>query len=343
MNRIQIVGGGLAGLTLGIALRQKGVPVTVLEAGRYPRHRVCGEFVSGRGREVLRELGLEEKLRACGAREAQTAAFYTPDGAECIRPLPRPALCLPRFTLDDCLATEFRQLGGELAQNERWRGSFGPGAVRATGRRAVSTSDGWRWFALKVHARGAALAADLEMHLFDNGYVGLCRLSGGLVNVCGLFRSRVPMTDLAASWPQLLRGHANSPLNQRLRDAEFLPESFCATAGLELRSRRAAGRSECSLGDAITMIAPMTGNGMSMAFESARLASDPMLEYCRDRISWVEAVSRTARSCDRAFRRRLFWASCLQRVAFQRLFRLGAVKAGAISPALWRALFWRTR
>src|ERR1035441_4912314 len=34
----------LLGLTLGIGLRQRGIPVTVLEAGHYPRHRVCGEF-----------------------------------------------------------------------------------------------------------------------------------------------------------------------------------------------------------------------------------------------------------------------------------------------------------
>jgi len=46
---ITIVGGGLAGLTLGIGLRQRGVPVTIWEAGKYPRHRVCGEFISGNG------------------------------------------------------------------------------------------------------------------------------------------------------------------------------------------------------------------------------------------------------------------------------------------------------
>ncbi|HZI32692.1 MAG TPA: NAD(P)-binding protein, partial [Candidatus Binatia bacterium] len=46
---ITIVGGGLAGLTLGIGLRRRDVPVTILEAGEYPRHRVCGEFISGRG------------------------------------------------------------------------------------------------------------------------------------------------------------------------------------------------------------------------------------------------------------------------------------------------------
>jgi 2-polyprenyl-6-methoxyphenol hydroxylase-like FAD-dependent oxidoreductase len=46
---ITIVGGGLAGLTLGIGLRRRGVPAALWEAGHYPRHRVCGEFICGRG------------------------------------------------------------------------------------------------------------------------------------------------------------------------------------------------------------------------------------------------------------------------------------------------------
>jgi 2-polyprenyl-6-methoxyphenol hydroxylase-like FAD-dependent oxidoreductase len=56
---ITIVGGGLAGLTLGIALRKREIPVTVFETGNYPRHRVCGEFISGRGLEILDIFGLK--------------------------------------------------------------------------------------------------------------------------------------------------------------------------------------------------------------------------------------------------------------------------------------------
>jgi menaquinone-9 beta-reductase len=61
MNReITIAGGGLAGLSLASALRRQDVPVTVLEAGNYPRHRVCGEFISGVTEETLTALGIHE-------------------------------------------------------------------------------------------------------------------------------------------------------------------------------------------------------------------------------------------------------------------------------------------
>src|ERR1039458_5594216 len=73
---ITIVGGGLAGLTLGIGLRQQGIPITVWEAGHYPRHRVCGEFISGRGQDVLTRLGLRDYFAQAGLVLARTAAFY---------------------------------------------------------------------------------------------------------------------------------------------------------------------------------------------------------------------------------------------------------------------------
>src|SRR5436190_2031589 len=75
---ITIVGGGLAGLTLRSGLRRRGIAVTVLEAGRYPRHRVCGEFISGAGQATLARLGLLESVLGAGAKSGATAAFFLP-------------------------------------------------------------------------------------------------------------------------------------------------------------------------------------------------------------------------------------------------------------------------
>ncbi len=103
----------------------------------------------------------------------------------------------------------------------------------------------------------------------------LCRQNDGVVNVCGLFRSRAAEPDLAKNWRGWLEGPADSALRKRLAGAEFLEDSFCCAAGLGLEPRRAAERAECCVGDAITMIAPVTGNGMSMAFESAPPGARP--------------------------------------------------------------------
>ena len=358
MKSITIAGGGLAGLTLGIGLRQRGVPAALWEAGHYPRHRVCGEFICGRGQETLTRLGLRDLLERAGAVGADTAAFFS--ATESTRPLPLPsrAICLSRFTLDQLLANEFQKLGGELRVGRRWpavevhasecpdrpKPELQPeGVVRATGRRLQTEENGARWFGLKAHASNVSLTADLEMHVSQRGYVGLCRVNGDVVNVCGLFRRCAGDGVGSHERGELLRGPTGSPLHQRLAAAEFDEKSFCAVAGLSLRPRQAAARAECCIGDAITMIPPVTGNGMSMAFESAELAIEPLVAWSRGEISWPETQSQIARRCDAAFARRLAWAKWLQRLILTPSLQNVLVTFASRSNWFWRMAFERTR
>jgi len=340
---IQIVGGGLAGLALGLGLRRREIPATIYEAGNYPRHRVCGEFISGRGQQTLARLGLREMLEHAGAVGANTAAFFSETKSTPPRALPAGAICLSRFTLDAALAERFRETGGELLAGRRLAESFGEGVVRATGRRAQAGENGSRWFGLKVHARNVLLAADLEMHVSPLGYVGVCKINGGEVNVCGLFRRRANENAVPQNWREWLRGRPGSPLNRRLAPAEFEENSFCAVAGLSLRPRQAASRAEICVGDAITMIPPVTGNGMSMAFESAELAVEPLAAWSRGEISWAEARQKIAHRCDAAFARRLVWAKWLQHLILTPSLQNPLIALASHSQWFWRMAFERTR
>jgi flavin-dependent dehydrogenase len=341
---ITIVGGGLAGLTLGIGLRRQGVPVTIWETGHYPRHRVCGEFISGRGQESLSRLGLRGLLERAGAVNAATAAFFSTTQSSPPRALPARAICLSRFTMDHALAVEFKKLGGELQEGQRWHEEdFGEGMVRATGRRAQAKENGLRWFGLKVHARNVELIADLEMHVSPRGYVGLCRVDGGAVNICGLFRRRDDEDQAPQNRREWLHGEPGSPLNRRLAVAEFEENSFCAVAGISLRPQRAALRAECCVGDAITMIPPVTGNGMSMAFESAEIAMKSLAAWSRGEVPWAETRQTIARQCDAAFGRRLAWAKWLQRMMLTPSLQSVLVRFITRSGWFWRAAFERTR
>ena len=344
MRAITIVGGGLAGLTLGVALRGREVPVRIWEAGRYPRHRVCGEFVSGRGQNVLDRLGLTEEFLRAGALFSRTAAFFSGEVSSPVRAVQPPALCLSRFFMDQVLAERFQASGGELLQNRKWEGGgTEEGVVLASGRRLKPVERGWRWLGLKIHGRNIELSADLEMHASHSGYVGLCRLPGGEVNVCGLFRIRPEAHLSASSAKALIRGAPGTSLGARLEKATWLEESFCSVAGLQLRPQRAADSQECRLGDALTMIPPLTGNGMSMAFEAAEMALEPLSAYARSEISWNQARQAIALACDIAFRQRLFWGRLLQTLMFSRALhsRLGSLLLD--SGTLWRLLFERTR
>jgi menaquinone-9 beta-reductase len=341
---ITIVGGGLAGLTLGIGLRGRRVPVTVWEAGHYPRHRVCGEFISGRGQESLARLGLLELLERAGAIHAKTVEFCSARIAGRALELPQPALCLPRRQMDALLAAHFRGLDGELREGERWRDATDrEGVVLASGRRLQPVVNGWRWFGLKAHATGAAMSADLEMHLSAGGYVGLCRQPGGIVNVCGLFRRKPASGDAAADWQEQLRGPHGSRLRERMCNAVFVPDSFCAVAGINLAPQLARRQTECRIGDALTMIPPLTGNGMSVAFESAEMAMEPLAAWSRGEAAWPRVRQTVASRCDSAFARRLAWARWLQQMILAPVLQNAIVLLTSRSEWFWRTTFAKTR
>lgn len=310
IKEITIAGGGLAGLSLAVALRGRGVPVTVLEAGRYPRHRVCGEFISGVSNETLEFLGIRDLFG--DARRHRTLCWQ--EGGHLIHRdvLPEPALGISRYVLDERLRRRFEELGGVLQTGVRARPVAVEGLVWAAGRRPRTGP----WIGLKAHVRGLPMSADLEMHAGRNGYAGLAGVEDGWVNVCGLFRID---PNLAATGEALLPAYLESGGNERLaamlRQAEWRQDSFSAVAGFELGKQPVLPGLPC-MGDAESMIPPFTGNGMSMAFQSAECACGPIISWASGDLAWQAAVNTLRGSLARRFRRRLAVARVLHRVLF---------------------------
>lgn len=302
---IEIVGGGLAGLSLGLALRRAGVAVTLFEAGDYPRHRVCGEFITGLAPRTIARLGLDEFL--ADARRHREVAWFLRDQPARVQRLPAPALGLSRYALDARLAGAFVRAGGDLRTRTRITDLANrPGRVFATGRRRGRA----RWIGLKIHAHTVPLARDLELHLGDEAYVGLSGIEGGAINICGLFRRR----PLARRGPGLLLDYLRAcelhALADRLAGSSLDAASFCAVAALSF-DRTAVADNRIQLGDAWAMIPPFTGNGMAMAFQSAELALDPLLAFARGDTEWPATSRATNRALRGRFRVRLASAHVL--------------------------------
>jgi flavin-dependent dehydrogenase len=136
-----------------------------------------------------------------------------------------------------------------------------------------------------------------------------------------------------------LRGREGTALNARLRGATWDEDSFCAVAGLPPYPRLAT-EGAC-IGDALTMPAPLTGNGMSMAFESAELAAKPLVNYARGVVDWQGVVEQMHGEFRRTFQSRLRWSCFLHRVLFRPRVRPEIL--GMLAPLCWRGLFHATR
>jgi 2-polyprenyl-6-methoxyphenol hydroxylase-like FAD-dependent oxidoreductase len=302
---IEIVGGGLAGLSAGLALRRAGVPVTVFEAAGYPRHRVCGEFISGLGESTVSALGLKEHLADAAPHNAVT--YYLRDRA--LRPfsLPGTAWGISRHTLDARLAAAFVKAGGDLRTHTRVpEGETPPGRIFAAGRR----KKGPFWVGLKVHVRDFPLSNDFEVHLGDRAYVGLSRVETGEVNVCGLFAQRQVAARGPDMIPAYLEAAALGSLAGRLRAADMDRDSFCVTAA-PLGDSRVAASDRIWIGDACASIPPFTGNGLAMALQGAELAVAPLRAYAAGLAGWGESIRAVGRAQRLRFRRRLMVASLM--------------------------------
>ncbi len=300
MNPITIVGGGLAGLSLGIALRRRDIPVVLYEAGRFPRHKVCGEFISGVGSETLDQLHIAHLFEDAG-RLRKTAWFYR-GRLRRREQIPNPAIAISRYRLDHRLAQEFSRLDGRLILQTRVsHPKEESGWVWTCGRNRARTE----WIGLKAHCFNFPLHSDLELHLGTYAYAGASGVENGRVNLCGLFRIR---RELSVRKDEILIGYLRAcglpSLAERLQASQIDPDSICATAAVDFKNSYLR-KDRLALGDQYSAIPPFTGNGMSMAFESAAMATDPLVDFARKGYGWNQTIQKVNLRIHNRFRMRL--------------------------------------
>lgn len=336
-RKIQIVGGGLAGLSLGIALQRRGVPATVWEAAQYPRHRVCGEFISGVSRETLESIGIADLFD--DAPKLQSTTWWLANRHLFDAALPEPAIGLSRFSLDLRLADRFRELGGELRTGERFGTDdpIQPGLVWATGRERAKSD----LLGLKLHAEGFELQADLEMHFASGGYVGLCAIENGKVNVSALFhRNNAVKAERSELLLAYLESCGMTDLVERIRRSEIDPESHAAVMSVPVGGCRSAAAEEpCAIGDFFGTMGPFTGNGMSLAFESAALAAEPLSDFAKSQSTWIDAKTSALTILRSRFRRRLKSSKALHRLLLHPFGLRGVSLLGSLGILPFQSLY----
>ena len=331
MKTVRILGGGLSGLALGIALRTRGVPAIIHEAMSYPRHKVCGEFLSGLDPEVADVLGLDGIVRDAGAPLLKTTSWFRGGRHIYERTLPAPAPGISRHALDRALAMRFVEMGGKLNTGSRADiAEACEGDVVATGSPAQGTPE---WVGLKIHMRGWQNGPDLEMHLGNGAYAGVSRVECNTRNVCGLFP--VGLVKGADGITGALRRAGLGRLADRVESAELVAGS-AASCVLHRFGRRTAEENSTRalpLGDRHAMIPPFTGHGMAMALARGVAAAGPLQAWASGRSSWVDIRSAVLAANSRRFRRRVAVACALHPVL---IHPWGSSVLGVLCA--WRAL-----
>lgn len=307
MRELTLAGAGLAGLALANSLSRAGVPTTLHEAHTLPRHRVCGEFICGRGAQALHQLDLGSSLE--GAKQHRSVLWFRQNRPIFRCTLPAPAFGISRYLLDQRLADSFREAGGNYIEKSRLQTDApSPGTVICSGRQA-EVSD---WIGLKFHLSDFQTQSDLELHLGTNSYLGLSAIEDKRVNVCGLFKRRPELkahkSELALHY---LHASGLHGIAKRLESATIDPNSHVGVAGIAFSAGQNNHSCQLRLGDADSVIPPFTGNGMSIALESAAIAHPILLEYANGHLDWGTSVQRIQAQLHESFKTRLRCAKAI--------------------------------
>jgi menaquinone-9 beta-reductase len=314
-----IAGGGPAGTSAAISIATNGGKVLVVEAKKFPRPKLCGEFISPECIGHFQRLGVKDEMFSAGGAEITRTVFYARRGQNVEVPSEwfgagGNALGLSRAEMDQRLLERARTAGvtvleetsasgliyssgrvqGLKAKHEQGIVEYtAPVTVDATGRTralgrqvdkmlAPETRQHRRpLVAFKAHLRNARLAdGACEIYSYPKGYGGLSNVEGGFSNLCFI----VSADDVRAcgSDPERVMREV---LMRNSRAAVTLAEAQVASpwlsVSLEGFGRRIPAPSIglLTIGDAAAFIDPFTGSGMLMALESGEIVARIINRY----------------------------------------------------------------
>ena len=337
---VVIIGGGLAGLASAILLARRQYKVLLLEKESYPKHKVCGEYISMESKPFLQSLGIPvddmhlpviNKLQVTDTR-----------GNEINTQLPQGGFGISRYTLDAMLAQLAENAGATLltktrAENVQWENDHFNVTAKGETYNAKIVCGAWgkrsnidvRWhrpfitgkpsalnnyIAVKYHIRYPWPADVVGLHNFDNGYCGISQIEDGKTCLCYLTTAASLHkcgNDIKRLEQEILM--KNPQLQKIFSTAEFLYESPVTISQISFESKAHVEEHVLLLGDASGMITPLCGNGMSMALRATKIAAGLTDDYLCGRITRSEMEKTYSSAWKEAFSNRITLGRFVQR------------------------------
>lgn len=311
---VAILGGGLAGLSLAVDLTNRGYSVVVIEKGNYPRHKVCGEYISMESHKYLQRICpavstfdlprvSRFKLTSTGSLAFQTTLDLGGFG-------------ISRYLLEELLFTEAKRKGvvfmltckaKDSMYNEGEKdytintnyGNVNAALVcNATGRKSnfeikerETLLNGTNYIGIKYHVRLQRDNRFVEIHNFPGGYCGVSGIEDNKACICYIVNSK-KLNSVHNSIPALEKVylHQNKHLKKVFSEAEFLFKDPLTISGINFTIKKPVSNHSFFLGDSAGVIAPVTGNGMSIALRSAAVLATKIDSYFSKEISRQQLV-----------------------------------------------------
>jgi menaquinone-9 beta-reductase len=303
---IIIIGGGLSGLSLSILLAQHGIDSVILEKGNYPSHKVCGEYISLESWDFLEKLGIPlTQLQLPIIKKLQLSNI---NNTVINTKLPLGGFGISRYTLDELLYNKAIELGVQVhcntkvidiqqtpnesiiktADNKTYISHI---VIGAYGKRSNIDKVLQRDFinqkpnalhnfiGIKYHIQHQHDANTIQMHLFDKGYCGMSKIEDNKSCLCYLTTAANLQKYSTIENLEKEVVSKNKQLRYILENCKKLYDKPLSIAQINFSKKNQNQQNISFLGDSASLIAPISGNGMSIAMHSASILFDAIKQY----------------------------------------------------------------
>ena len=301
-----IIGGGLAGLTSAIHLARSNTKVLLIEKNDYPKHKVCGEYVSNEVLPYLNYLGFNPFN--FGAKKISSFELTTHNNKSIKANLPLGGFGMSRYQMDfqlyqlavksgvevikdSVIDVDFKDdvfhLQTKLSHQFKSKmviGAFGKRSNLDTKFNRKFIKKKSPYLGVKIHVSGDFPENKVALHNFKGGYCGVSKVENNYINLCYItdFKAFKKFKDIKTFQQQVL--FKNSALKLIFKNSEPQFEQSLTISQISFKIKNPVENHIIMCGDTAGMIHPLCGNGMGMAIRSAQLASELIIDYLQEKI-----------------------------------------------------------
>jgi flavin-dependent dehydrogenase len=364
MYDVAIIGGGLAGLSLSIDMKKRGYNIVVIEKGNYPRHKVCGEYISMESYNYLQKIC--PALSLLNLPMINNFKLTTGSSKEFNTALDLGGFGISRYLLEELLFKEAEKQGVVFLLNTKAQdinfdsegnnytvktkeGTVNSSLVcNSTGRKSnLKTSGtknrGTNYVGVKYHIKIPRSENLIEIHNFPGGYCGISNIEEDKSCVCYIVNSKY-LNKVKNSIPELEKTFLfkNSNLEKIFTTAEFVFKEPITISGINFLIKEPVTEDSFFLGDSAGCIAPIVGNGMSIGLRSASVLANNMDHYFSKKITKSQLVANYAQFWMKEFSTRIKLSRHLQHLSENTFLTKRTIEIFNLFPSLAKRVIKQT-
>jgi menaquinone-9 beta-reductase len=354
-----IIGGGLAGLTLSIQLAQKGHKVILFEKNKYPFHKVCGEYISLESWNFIESLGLP--LAQMNLPIIDTLHITAQNGYLIQSKLDLGGFGISRFSLDFALFNLAKQVGVHVLENTKVLdvkqvldnylistttisyqsklvcGSYGK--INPPFIAQKKDAEKGKYIGVKYHIQTDLPSNIIELHNFKDGYCGVSKVDNNVYCLCYLTTAknlRLNNNDIKLMEQNILM--QNPFLKKYFTQSKFIYDKPLVISQISFRKKQTFCNGIIMLGDSAGAIAPLCGNGMSMAMRSSKILAVQISMFLGSKITKGQLIQNYTKEWNAHFATRIKVGCYLQNLFGKKSTTFLSLKLLNYFPSLFKKL-----